>query len=66
MIRSSASAPPELYLKRFCRYACSARDVGLQLTKDPTNHGVEKEPTESEEPSNGGEWSGEVDPPGVP
>jgi hypothetical protein len=40
--------------------------VGFKLAKYPTNHGVEKEPTESEEPRKSGEGSGEVDPPGLP
>jgi hypothetical protein len=30
------------------------------------NHRVEEEPTESEEPSCGGEWSGQVDALGLP
>jgi hypothetical protein len=38
----------------------------IQLAKYPTNHGVEKEPTESEEPSDSGEWSDEVDTLGLP
>src|SRR6266542_1355872 len=40
--------------------------VGVQLAKYPTNHGVEKEPTETEEPSHRGDWSGEVDALGLP
>ena len=43
-----------------------SRPVGVQLAKYPTNHGVEEEPTESEEPSDSGDWSGQVDTLGLP
>jgi hypothetical protein len=66
----TAGALPEPALhfiwSRRIRPETSARAVGFPLAKDPTNHRVEKEPTESEEPRNSGERSGEVDPPGVP